>query len=98
MIFHIGEHTQERILQQLLQVHAETLESLVVMKSKSDLCYPNFPFGIHLPKLATLIVPRGIVANLNFLKHTSALKSLNILPIAGINLELITLSFPFVRF
>jgi len=74
----LGMRTEEHIFKQLLQVHAETLEELFILKLPSSISYLNFPFGIHLPHLVNLTLSSGIVTNLNFLKQTPALKRISV--------------------
>jgi len=76
--FEVGHKTEDHIFRELLQVHAETLVELFVLKERSGILYPNFCFGIHLPYLTTLRFGNGIVANLNFLKHMPVLKSVSL--------------------
>jgi len=70
-------NTEELIFKDLLQVHAETLERLYVIKG-NGVSYPNFPFGLHLPNLTNLDVGSGIITNLNFLKQTPSLKAITV--------------------
>lgn len=76
-----GVLTDDEVLQQLLEIHAETLQHLTLrtgFQGQSEIAFPNFPFSILLTNLKTLKLSRNIVANFRFLKQMPNLEILRV--------------------
>ncbi|CAL8145692.1 unnamed protein product [Orchesella dallaii] len=76
----VGSETElengEEALQKVLEGHSETLEELVLAREVDTFSYPDFPFGIQLPKLVKFSSTGKLVENLEFLKKMPNLEFL----------------------